>query len=71
MPALLQPKGACWSAAELRRLPCSRGFYYGHHTPIAPLPIFCVVQVAEELTAHDVIRAHARDELGIDLDDMS
>ena len=27
-------------------------------------------QVAEELTAHDVIRAHARDELGIDLDDM-
>ncbi|KAG1662054.1 hypothetical protein FOA52_005301 [Chlamydomonas sp. UWO 241] len=28
-------------------------------------------QVAEELTAHDVIRAHARDELGIDLDDMA
>ena len=28
-------------------------------------------QVAEELTAKDVIRAHARDELGIDLDDMS
>jgi VIT1/CCC1 family predicted Fe2+/Mn2+ transporter len=25
-------------------------------------------QVAEELTAHDVIRAHARDELGIDMD---
>lgn len=28
-------------------------------------------EVAEELTAHDVIRAHARDELGIDLDDLS
>lgn len=26
--------------------------------------------VAEELSAHDVIRAHARDELGIDMDDM-
>jgi VIT1/CCC1 family predicted Fe2+/Mn2+ transporter len=30
-----------------------------------------LVQVAEELTAKDVIRAHARDELGIDLDDMT
>ncbi|GAX80475.1 hypothetical protein CEUSTIGMA_g7914.t1 [Chlamydomonas eustigma] len=28
-------------------------------------------KVAEELTAHDVILAHARDELGIDMDDMS
>ncbi|EIE20116.1 DUF125-domain-containing protein, partial [Coccomyxa subellipsoidea C-169] len=28
-------------------------------------------QVAEELTAKDVIRAHARDELGIDIDDMT
>jgi hypothetical protein len=28
-------------------------------------------QVALELTAKDVIRAHARDELGIDLDDMA
>ena len=28
-------------------------------------------QVAEELTAKDVIRAHARDELGIDVDDMT
>ena len=28
-------------------------------------------QVAEELTAKDVIKAHARDELGIDLDEMS
>ncbi len=27
--------------------------------------------MAEELTAKDVIRAHARDELGIDLDDMA
>ncbi len=27
-------------------------------------------QVAEELTAHDVIRAHARDELGIDVDEL-
>lgn len=27
--------------------------------------------MAEELTAKDVIRAHARDELGIDLDDMT
>jgi VIT1/CCC1 family predicted Fe2+/Mn2+ transporter len=26
--------------------------------------------VAEELTAHDVIRAHAKDELGIDMDDL-
>ena len=34
---------------------------------------FCGVceQVAEELTAKDVIKAHARDELGIDLDEMS
>jgi VIT1/CCC1 family predicted Fe2+/Mn2+ transporter len=30
-----------------------------------------VLQVAEELTVKDVIRAHARDELGIDIDDMS
>ena len=30
-----------------------------------------VVQVAEELTAKDVIKAHARDELGIDMDDLS
>ena len=29
------------------------------------------VQVAEQLTAKDVIRAHARDELGIDMDNMS
>lgn len=28
-------------------------------------------QVARELTAKDVIRAHARDELGIDLDDLA
>lgn len=28
-------------------------------------------RVAEELTEHDVIRAHARDELGIDLDELS
>lgn len=28
-------------------------------------------QVAAELTAHDVIRAHARDELGIDIDDLA
>ena len=28
-------------------------------------------QVAEELTAKDVIKAHARDELGIDMDDLS
>lgn len=27
--------------------------------------------MAEELTAKDVIKAHARDELGIDLDEMS
>ncbi len=27
--------------------------------------------MAEELTAKDVIRAHARDELGIDIDDMT
>ena len=27
--------------------------------------------MAEQLSAKDVIRAHARDELGIDLDDMS
>ena len=29
------------------------------------------MQVAEELTAKDVIKAHARDELGIDVDDMA
>uniref|UniRef100_A0A7R9YTY6 Uncharacterized protein n=1 Tax=Chlamydomonas euryale TaxID=1486919 RepID=A0A7R9YTY6_9CHLO len=28
-------------------------------------------KVAEELTAHDVIRAHARDELGIDVDELA
>jgi vacuolar iron transporter family protein len=28
-------------------------------------------QVAAELTANDVIRAHARDELGIDLDELA
>jgi hypothetical protein len=28
-------------------------------------------QVAEELTAKDVIRAHARDELGIDIDELA
>lgn len=28
-------------------------------------------QVAEELTAGDVVRAHARDELGIDVDDLA
>ena len=27
--------------------------------------------VAEELTAHDVVRAHARDELGIDVDSLA
>ena len=28
-------------------------------------------QVAEELTAHDPLEAHARDELGLDLDDLA
>lgn len=28
-------------------------------------------QVAEELTAKDVVRAHARDELGIDIDELA
>ena len=28
-------------------------------------------QVAEELTEKDVIKAHARDELGIDVDEMA
>jgi hypothetical protein len=28
-------------------------------------------QVAEQLTATDVLRAHARDELGIDLDELA
>ncbi|GBG77422.1 hypothetical protein CBR_g23871 [Chara braunii] len=28
-------------------------------------------EVAEELTKHDYLRAHARDELGIDLDDLA
>lgn len=28
-------------------------------------------QVAAELTAKDVVRAHARDELGIDVDDLA
>ena len=32
---------------------------------------FVELQVAEELTRVDVIRAHARDELGIDMDDYS
>ena len=27
--------------------------------------------MAEQLTEHDVIKAHARDELGIDVDDLS
>jgi vacuolar iron transporter family protein len=49
-----------------------------HVLPPARLRILCrglsaglARQVAEELTAKDVIRAHARDELGIDLDDMA
>ena len=28
-------------------------------------------QVAIQLTKHDVVRAHARDELGIDMDELS
>jgi vacuolar iron transporter family protein len=32
---------------------------------------WCGSQVAVELTEKDVIRAHARDELGIDLDELS
>jgi hypothetical protein len=28
-------------------------------------------QVAEELTVKDVVRAHARDELGIDIDELA
>lgn len=28
-------------------------------------------QVAEELSSQDAVRAHARDELGIDIDEMS
>jgi hypothetical protein len=28
-------------------------------------------QVAVELSAHDVVKAHARDELGIDMDDLA
>jgi hypothetical protein len=36
-----------------------------------PAPLLTTTQVAEELSSHDVIRAHARDELGIDLDVMS
>ena len=31
----------------------------------------CLLQVAEQFTSKDVITAHARDELGIDLEDMS
>ncbi len=30
-----------------------------------------LLQVAEELTKGDVVRAHARDELGIDMDELS
>jgi VIT1/CCC1 family predicted Fe2+/Mn2+ transporter len=33
--------------------------------------VYVFLQVAEELTAKDVILAHARDELGIDLDELS
>ena len=42
-------------------------------TLMADTPATCAAccQVAEELTAKDVIRAHARDELGIDIDDMA
>ena len=35
------------------------------------LPADLSMQVAEVLTRHDVIRAHARDELGIDIDDLA
>lgn len=35
------------------------------------LPADLSMSVAEALTRHDVIRAHARDELGIDIDDLA
>jgi vacuolar iron transporter family protein len=35
------------------------------------LPPPLASQVAEHLTRHDVIRAHARDELGIDIDELA
>ena len=56
-------------------LPGGRGAESGPE-PSTPHPVTSATcaacyQVAEELTAKDVIRAHARDELGIDIDDMS
>jgi len=35
------------------------------------LCLLAVAQVAEELTMGDALKAHARDELGIDMDDLS
>ncbi len=37
----------------------------------APLPCTCPCQVAVVLSEKDVIRAHARDELGIDVDELA
>lgn len=45
----------------------SGDFFAGPHLDL--LHYLC--QVAEELSANDPIRAHARDELGIDMDDLS
>jgi hypothetical protein len=39
--------------------------------PIRGLSPALAQQVAEELSAKDVIRAHARDELGIDMDELA
>ncbi|CAL8471042.1 g10584 [Coccomyxa elongata] len=58
-----QAKGPAARQHELEELTAiyeERGLSYG-----------LARQVAEELTAKDVIRAHARDELGIDIDDMT
>ncbi|KAK9901345.1 hypothetical protein WJX75_007573 [Coccomyxa subellipsoidea] len=58
-----QAKGPAARAHELEELTAiyeDRGLSHG-----------LARQVAEELTAKDVIRAHARDELGIDVDDMT
>lgn len=52
-----------WQSRRLLSLP-----HLGRRTM---LQRFCILQVAVALTKDDAVRAHARDELGIDIDDLA
>jgi VIT1/CCC1 family predicted Fe2+/Mn2+ transporter len=54
------PEAQARELEELAQIYVSRG-----------VPYHLAFQVAHHLSEHDVIRAHARDELGIDVDDMA